>query len=83
MNELHTVLWGSETCQEMGTKQPSPHFPFFVPFQAHVKLTLNVGRTGCMYTDGIGRRLAVVEVTMMVVTVVHLETTAVVCASFV
>lgn len=63
-----------------------------MPFQAHIKLTLNVGRTGCMYTDRIGRRLAVsvvqvmlavVEVMMMVVTAVHLETTAAVCASFV
>lgn len=27
MNELHGVLCGSGTCQEMGTKQPSPHFP--------------------------------------------------------
>lgn len=67
----------------MGTKQPSPHFPLLCALSGPVKLTLNVGRTGCMYTDGIGRRLAVVEVTMMVVTAVHLEATAVVCASFV
>lgn len=74
-DQRHVRRWGQNS--------PPPIFLFFVPFQAHVKLTLNVGRTGCMYTDGVGRRLGVVEVMMMVVTAVHLETTAVVCASFV
>lgn len=57
MNELHRVLGGSGTCQEMGTKQLSPSFPFFVSFRAHLKPTLKVGRTGWVDTEWMKRKL--------------------------
>lgn len=46
----------------MVTKQPSPHFPIFVSFQTHLKLTLSVGRTGWAYTAWIKRKLEVMVV---------------------